>query len=580
VEVVGAAGTRTKGARMGDVLIRGGQVIDGTGRPASVADVRVRDGRIVEISRGLRPDGESTLDATGAVVTPGFIDSHTHFDPSVFWDPTVDPMPQHGVTTVLAGNCSLSLAPLRASQRGELGQVFAYIEDLPQAAFASSIPWSWETYGEYRDAMRERGFGLNIGTLVGHTALRLFVMGNEAWERAATETERQGIAALLAESLDAGAFGLSTSFLDRDENNRLVPSQFADDDEFGALLDVLGAADRVVEFVPDFTSSPDVTKDGVVRMAALCGPRQVRMTWNALTLQAMDEGRLGRELLRLTEIQREAGVRVYPQVSPRPFDLRINWDTSLSFMGLPEGWHQVIITHGPAKADLLRDEAWRDRARKEWDGVSRSFAFPHREPHLARLISVTRDENQEWVGRSLADLAAARRGHPSDVLADWVLENDCHPGVLAVGVASGDPEGVAELLTHPATVVSASDAGAHLEMMCAAGDSTLLLTRYVRERGDFSLEAAVHELTGRQAEVFGFAGRGVIEPGARADLVVFDLDELQWSDEELVEDVPGGGGRLRRPAGGYRYTVVDGVVVQEDGQLTGARPGTFLGAAR
>jgi N-acyl-D-amino-acid deacylase len=565
---------------MGSLLIRGGQVIDGTGRPAYAADVRVGDGRVVEIASGLRADGEDTLDAAGAVVTPGFIDSHTHFDPSVFWDPSVDPMPQHGVTTVLAGNCSLSLAPLRASQRDELGRVFAYIEDLPQVAFGSSIPWSWETYGEYRDAMRARRFGLNVATLVGHTALRLFVMGEEAWERAATEPERQALAALLAESLEAGAFGLSTSFLDRDENNRLVPSQFADDDELAALMDVLAAADRVVEFVPDFTGSPDVTKGGIVRMGELCGPRRVRMTWNALTLQAMDDGRLGRDLLALTETQREAGVRVYPQVTPRPFDLRINWDTSLSFMGLPDGWHQVIITRGPAKAALLRDPAWRDRARTEWDAVGRSFAFPHREPHLARLISVTRDENQEWVGRSLADLAEARGGHPSDVLADWVLENDCHPGVLAVGVASGDPDGVAELLTHPATVVSASDAGAHLEMMCAAGDSTLLLTRYVRERGDFSLEQAVHELTGRQADVFGFAGRGAIEPGAHADLVVFDLDELHWSDEELVEDVPGGGCRLRRPPGGYRYTVVDGVVVQEDGELTGARPGGFVGASR
>jgi N-acyl-D-amino-acid deacylase len=565
---------------MGDLLIRGGRVIDGTGAPAFEADVRVRGGRIAEMGPGLRPDGEAEIDAGGAVVTPGFIDSHTHFDPSVFWDPSADPMPQHGVTSVLTGNCSLSLAPLRREHRADLSAVFSYIEDLPRDAFETAIPWSWETYGEYRSAMSELGFGVNVAALVGHTPLRLFVMGDAAWERAATAEERAQMADLLDSCLRDGAFGMSTSFLDRDENNRLVPSQFADDAEMGSLLDVLGAHGRVIELVPDFTDQPDGTKAGIVRMGELCGPRNVVLTWNLLTFQALDDGRLGRDLLELTEAQQAAGIRVFPQVSPRPFDLKINWDASLSFMGLPQGWHQIIINHGPDKTRLLEDPNWRSLAKKEWDAVERSFAFPHREPQFVRFISVTRDENRPWLGKTLADLVAARGGHPSDVLADWVLDNDCNPGVLAVGLANGDPDGVAELVNHPGTIVSGSDAGAHLEMMCAAGDSTLLLTRHVRDRHDLSLEQAVHEITGRQADVFSFADRGRLITGGHADVTVFALDELAWSSEEFLDDVPGGGSRLRRPAGGYRYTIIEGTVVQEGGKLTGARPGVILDAGR
>ncbi|MGA7418693.1 MAG: amidohydrolase family protein [Acidimicrobiales bacterium] len=563
---------------MGDVLIRGGSIIDGTGADAFAGDVRIHDGRIVELGPGLRHGSETELDAAGAVVAPGFIDTHTHFDPSVFWEPSADPMPQQGVTTVLTGNCSLSLAPLRAEHRDELSSVFAYIEDLPPRAFETAIPWSWETFAEYRMALEKMGFGVNLAPLVGHTPLRLFVMGAEAWERVATDDEIVQLATLLDDSLGAGAFGLSTSFLDRDVDNRLVPSQFADDAELGALFDVLGRRQRVLEFVPDFANQPDGTREGIVRMGKLCGPRDVVLTWNLLTLQAMDEGRLGRDLLSLTEEQVAAGLRVFPQVSPRPFDLKINWDASLSFMGLPDGWHQVIITHGSDKRRLLEDQRWRTVARNEWEAVTRSFAFPHREPEMVRFISVTRNEQQRWVGRTLADLVAERGGHPSDVLADWVLENDCNPGVLAMGLANGDPAGVAELVNHPATIVSASDAGAHLEMMCAAGDTTLLLTRHVRERDDLSLEQAVHELTGRQADVFGFADRGRLAVGAHADLTVFALDDLAWSDAEFVDDVPEGGGRMRRPAGGYRYTIVGGTVVQEAGQLTGAHPGGLLSA--
>ncbi|MGH3815320.1 MAG: amidohydrolase family protein [Pseudonocardiaceae bacterium] len=236
---------------------------------------------------------------------------------------------------------------------------------------------------------------------------------------------------------------------------------------------------------------------------------------------------------------------------------------------------RVVQAQGAAKRRLPADTERRSSARDEWDTRPRTL-IRHKELNHIRLISVTRAEHGPWLGRTLADLVADRGGHPSDVLADWVLANDLNPGIVGVGVANADPDGVASLLTHRATVISNSDAGAHVQMMCAAGDSTLLLTRHVRERGDMALEAAIRALTVRQAKLHGLHHRGLIAPGAAADLTVFDLAELSWEQEVLLHDLPQGAARLRRPPGGYRATVVGGVIVQLDGWLTGRRAGVVL----
>jgi N-acyl-D-aspartate/D-glutamate deacylase len=270
------------------------------------------------------------------------------------------------------------------------------------------------------------------------------------------------------------------------------------------------------------------------------------------------------------------GITFYPQLSPRTVDLRINWSSSMMFMSMPQGWHRVIATPAAEKAALLRDPAWRRAARDEWDRTERAI-FPHRRPETLRFVDLPGAGQERWLGATFADVLAAHPGeHPSDVLADLVLANECRPGVVAVGLSNADPSRLAPLLGHDHVLVSSSDAGAHVNMLCASGDTTLLLARHVRDRGDLSLERAVHELTGRQADVFGFAGRGRITPGAAADLVVFALDELHYDDDLFVDDLPGGGTRLRRPEGGYRATVVGGVPVQLGGAPTGALPGRVL----
>ncbi len=256
---------------MAELLVRGGTVIDGTGAPGVVADVRVRDGRISEIGRDLRPHGEDVIDASGALVTPGFIDSHTHYDPSLFWDTFGDPMPLHGVTTLLVGSCSLSLAPVHADQRALLTEVFCYIEDLPTATFDAAIPWTWEGYADYLAALGGGGLGLNVVTLVGHTALRMFVLGDEAWDRPSSPSERSEIASLLDGCLAAGAFGMSTSLgFDVHPTRGPVPSRVADDDELGLLIDCLAERSRLLQFIP--SPGNRALRRDVQRVADLTGP--------------------------------------------------------------------------------------------------------------------------------------------------------------------------------------------------------------------------------------------------------------------------------------------------------------------
>jgi N-acyl-D-amino-acid deacylase len=554
------------------LLIRGGTVADGTGHPSYRADIRVRNGMIAEIGPDLEGDGEPWCDAGGAVVAPGFIDSHTHLDPVLFWDPACDPLPQHGVTTVVTGNCSLSLAPLLPEHRAELVSVFSYIEDVPRAVLAQSIPWGWSGWSGYQRVLAERAFGVNVAGLVGHTPLRMSAMGGAAWERPAVASERERMAGLLRECLAAGAFGLSTSLFDADASGRPVPSRLADDAELAALLDTLAGKRAVLSFIPDVASHA-ATLAGVERMAALCAPRGVTATWNGLFHDERKPAR-ARELLDQASRLQDTGARMFPQVSPRRQDVRVNWDGGMAFYSLPP-WHQFLQASAAGKVTLAGDPSWRAAARAGWDAAPRTL-IRHKELDRVVFTAVARPELARWVGSSLADRVAFTGAHPSDALADWVLANDGHPGVTGTGIANADPDGVAQLLRHPATLVSNSDAGAHVQMMCTAGDTTLLLARYVRDRADLGVEHAVRELTGRQAEVFGLRGRGVIATGYAADLTVFDPAALRWREEVLTADLPGGGLRLRRPPGGFRFTVVAGTVVQHDGTLTGALPGVVL----
>ena len=273
-------------------------------------------------------------------------------------------------------------------------------------------------------------------------------------------------------------------------------------------------------------------------MADLCAPRDVLHAWIGI-FHNQDRPDWARGMLDFAGELRAAGVRTYPQISPRTLDIHVNWNGGMSWFTLVEGWHRMVQAPAAEKPALLRSPQWRAVAREEWDRVPRTM-IPHKHPERIRLVTVTRPENAKWIGSTLADLVAARGGHPSDVLADWLLENDLDPGIVGVGVSNADPDGVAETLVHPASVIANSDAGAHLTMMCAIGDTTLTLTRHVRDRGDMTVEQAVHRMTGQLADVFGFAGRGVLAEGNHGDVTIFALDELDWQDDVFVDDLAAG----------------------------------------
>ena len=567
-----SASRSSKGTAMTDIVFRGGVVVDGTGAPPRTADVLVQNGRITEVGSVRARDPAEVIDASGCYVAPGFIDFHTHLDPSLFWDPLSDPLPQHGVTSAVIGNCSLSLAPLRPENRSSMCAAFSHVEDIPQSVFDDVVPWTWESFPEYLNVMKRGGAALNLGALVGHSPLRLFVMGAEAWERPATVDEINRMCQTLEISLDSGGIGLSTSFFDQDANGRPVPSRFAADDELEALVGVLHQRKGLLEFVPNLAGDYD---EDLRRIGRVCAGRDVIATYTGGTTYFSRDPELHRHRLAVVEECWAKGASLYPQLSPRTVDVRINWERSMAFQTLAEGWQRVINATPEGKLALLTDESWRAVARREWDTVPWS-PFPVKFPHNIRLIGVSDEANSRWVGRTLADLIDERGGHPSDVLADWVLENKLAPPIVAIGVLNDNDDAVAEILAHPATLIGSSDAGAHLGMICAYGDTTLILTKFVRDRADMTIETAVFGMTGRLAQILGWKDRGVIAPGAAADITVFALDELEYLPDYFIDDIPGGDSRLRRPPGGFRSTLTNGTMTQCDGELTGERPGQIL----
>jgi N-acyl-D-aspartate/D-glutamate deacylase len=553
-----------------DILIRGGTVIDGTGAPGWPADVRVRDGRIAEIAPGLAQDGERIIDARGAVVAPGFIDSHTHFDATIHWDPLCDPMPQHGVTTVVAGNCSLGFAPMRPADRAAQVDVYSYIEDMPAEVLSGALPWTWESFEEYGRTLAGIPLGVNLLTFVGHSQIRGYVMGEDAWERPARAEEIAAMAAELDRALAAGAPGMSFSLYDKDREGRPVPSCLADAAEIDALCAVLARHGGVFQFVPGDTT--DVIVGQLEWLGGILGRHGVTGFYNIL-VHLDSEPERSRRIVACLEALHACGARVFGMVSPRPFELSIGFEQSICFIGVP-AWNDLVQAPLEEKRRLVEDPHWRARARSDAETCS-SVLFPFGKPELLRINAAARPELRSWIGRTLAELVAQRDGHVSDVLADWLRENDFETSFI-FPIANTDEMEISRLLASPVAFVSGSDAGAHLKMFCAAGDATLLLTRYVRDRGDLSLEAAVQALTGRQAELLGLSERGVLAPGKAADLTIFALDELEYGPEFAVNDLPGGRSRLTRAPGGYRYTIVNGAVVQEGGKATGALPASWL----
>ncbi|HEY1739961.1 MAG TPA: amidohydrolase family protein [Acidimicrobiia bacterium] len=530
-----------------DVVIRGGTVYDGSGAPGVVADVAIAGGVIREIGANLRGDRE--LDASGCAVTPGFVDIHTHYDAQVFWDPALRPSSYHGVTTVVAGNCGFSIAPTRPEQRETIVGTLENVEDMDPATLMAGVAWDFESFPEYLDAVSRLGTAVNFTAYIGHSALRLYVMGDAAYERAATAEEIARMAALVQEAIACGAAGFSTSFsfAHRGVDGKPVPSRFAAADEVEALF---LAADDAGKGVVLFTPGEQCSYADAYTWAARIG-RPIMYP-----LFASANGK-HRETLARHERGLADGAEVWPQVTPRPLTMQFTMADAYS-LNTGAVFGELMKVSRAVRLAAYRDAAWRTLAaddlerspmKPRWDTfeVSESARFP------------------ELQGRRVNEIARERGVSPLDVMCQVALEENLETRFRAY-IANDEVPEVAQLLSHDHVVLGLSDAGAHIDQLCDAPLPTDLLGTWVRERAAMPLERAVRKLTGEPADIFGFARRGYLREGNWADVCVFDPATVGTGPIRRVRDFPADGERLtaEEPTG-VRHVLVNGTPIRADG---------------
>jgi N-acyl-D-aspartate/D-glutamate deacylase len=547
-----------------DIVIRGGTLVDGTGAPGRPADVAVAGGRIVAVGSEL--EGRRELDASGQVVAPGFVDIHTHYDAQVFWDPALTPSSYHGVTTVVAGNCGFSIAPVRSDGVDLLARTLQHVEDMSFDTLAAGVPWdAFETFPQYLDAVEARGVGLNYGCYVGHTAVRLFVMGPEAYERPATPAELAAMQQAVAEAMAAGAIGFATSAspTHNGDSGRPVPSRVADLAEVEALLDPVRDAGRgVVALLPG----------GVIPhedMFALQRRVGRPFTWTALlTIKGhpYHEG-----VVAAHDAARSEGVEVWPQVSCRPLVFQMNLLEPFTFNTRP-AFAALMGKSVEEREAAYRDPAWRAAT---WAELQGRGGLPVNWPALSVAESATRPD---LAGRAVVDIAEERGVTALDAMLDIALGDGLRTRFNSV-LANDDPDAIAWLLPRDDVLLGLADSGAHVSQLCDACFATDLLGPWVRDREVMPLERAVHKLTAEPARVYGLDDRGVVAEGKAADLVVFDPATVAPGPLRRVWDFPADGERLVADAPvGVTHTLVNGVPIRVDGeQVTPDRhPGVVL----
>ncbi|MBV9664656.1 MAG: amidohydrolase family protein [Actinobacteria bacterium] len=560
---------------MHDLVIRGGTIVDGTGGPTRTGDIAVDDGVITQVG-DVAGTGAREIDADGALVAPGWVDVHTHYDGQVTWDPEVTPSSWHGATTVVMGNCGVGFAPVRPDGHDFLIELMEGVEDIPGTALHEGIDWKWESFPEYLDALDTQARAIDIAAQVPHAALRAYVMGERAHDDA-TPDDVVEMSRLTEEALAAGAVGFTTSrTILHSSKHGLVPGTYAPHEELLAIGDALGRAGHgVFQVVSDHQGGePDR-----VWMAELAKRTGATVTY-ALA-QAPYAPDAWRESLTEAERMNAEGMHIVPQVSCRP--------TGMLF-GLQSSLHP-FITHPTyrALADLslaervakLRDPEVRTRLLAEEPSTSNPIARGLMQ-RWGQIFPLGDPPDYEPPASASVEGAAAREGRtPQEVVLDWLLERDGRALLFAplASYVEFDHNVLREMMTNPGTVLGLSDGGAHCGLICDASMPTFLLTHWVRDRSRgerLALEQAVHLQTGRTARVYGFTDRGVLEPGKRADINVIDLDGLRLYEPEMVHDLPAGGRRLVQRVDGYKHTLLAGQVTFEDSQPTGARPGRLV----
>jgi N-acyl-D-aspartate/D-glutamate deacylase len=557
-----------------DLVIRDGTVIDGSGLPRVRADVGVKDGCIAAVGR-IRQKGNQEIDAEGHVVTPGFIDGHTHMDAQVFWDPYGTSSCWHGITTVVMGHCGFTLAPAREHERALVVRNLERAEDIPPEALAAGIDWSWETFAEYLTAVDRAPKAMNYAANIGHSALRTWAMGERAFEEPATEDDLDRMEGELLSALRAGAMGLSTSrsYSHETSDDRPVASRLADWSEVRRLVCAMGEAGpgifQISKEPAADSPEPDIRRDWLDRMRQLAVESRATFSTHVSPSARADED------LQWVDSIADQGGRIFGLSHSRGVSVVFSFETRSPFDKLPE-WKEVRSRPIEEQKRLFRDPEIRERlvraANKGQYG--RAIGTEVRPPDY-ELIQVWQQPIPP--NPTVAEMASSRNVDPVELMIDLALASDFKQFFFQP-LRDYEDDLLLKVMKHPRMVMTFSDAGAHVSQLADCSIQTHLLAYWTRKREEFTLEEAVRMLTLAPATAWGFADRGLVREGFMADLNVFDPDTVGPELPTLVHDLPAGAKRIIQKAQGFRATIVGGKVVLREGEHTGELPGRLLRA--
>lgn len=565
-----------------DLVIRNGFVVDGSGAPGRAADIAIQAGRVVDVG-SVKGRGAEEIDAKDKLVTPGFVDIHTHYDGQVTWGDALSPSSNHGVTTAIMGNCGVGFAPVRDHDHDRLIRLMEGVEDIPFPVLAEGLPWNWESFPDYLDSLEERAFDIDFGAQLPHAALRVYVMGDRGANREdATDTDIATMSALAKGAVEAGALGFSTSrtLNHRTSDGQPTPTLTASEKELTGIAMALGEAGKgVLQFVSDF-NDPEKEAAMLRRIVERSGrPLSVSLA----QADVAPEG--WQHLLAAIEGAVADGLDMRAQVGPRPVGLLLGLELTLN----PFSGHPVYqtIAQDPFEARLsaLRDPAFRERLLKDEPDADNPFVKSILSSFGKMFVLGDPPDYEPTADKTVAAIAAARGTSPEAVALDLMLADDGR-GMLYLpflNYAQGSLDPVRTMLESPASLPGLSDGGAHVGMICDGSFPTTLLTHWARDRtrGEkLPLEFLIKRQCHDTAAWVGLKDRGLLQPGYRADLNVIDFDGLTLHTPHIVHDLPAGGRRLMQSADGYEATIVAGQVIQRHGESTGAKPGRLVRGAR
>jgi N-acyl-D-aspartate/D-glutamate deacylase len=563
-----------------DHLIKGGTVVDGTGRPGFTADVGVRDGRIVAVGEVDEP-AQQTVDADGLLVTPGFIDPHTHYDAQLHWDPGATPSNVHGVTSVISGNCGFTLAPLRADDADYTRRMMAKVEGMPLAALEQGVEWDWHTFAEFLDRLDSK-IAVNAGFLVGHCAIRRYVMGPDSVGKEATADQIAGMAKVLGESIDAGGLGFSTTLsrTHSDGDGQPVASRWANAEELVALCKVVAQHEgTTLEGMTD--GCLDRFSDEEIELfIAMSAAARRPINWNVLTVDSREPGRVPHQLAAGDRAAR-AGARIVALTMPVLVPMNMSFLNHCGLFLIP-GWSDVLGLPVPERMEQLRRPEVRRRM-LEQSAAPEAGVFKRLADFANYIVGDTYSaENEGLKERKVADIAAERGTQPFDALIDLVLADELRTVLWPIPPDGDDASWKLrqQVWDDPRAMLGGSDAGAHLDRMCGAPYTTRFLGDTLRGRKLVPVEKAVQLITDAPARLFGLRGRGRVAEGGFADLAVIDPDTVGSEHATLVHDLPGNTPRLTASSHGVTRVYVNGTLTVVDGEATGALPGTILRSGR